>query len=1105
MRSMPGWVLSARRFAATGRRDFLTQAAEGCREARIQAFLLRDDVGGEGIVSPEVFLPLVENLQSAGQTAEATVIEILGGRLLALMSESPDSLGPDEGELAAKVCEHLVDLSRQQAFAECEARFSAALGTRAANRLNGPAAAAILQRAAAIYRQLRATDSGIYRPGAAMTLNNLGLALREEEKLPEARDAFDEAAHIFCDLARSEPQVYRPNLATTLSNLGALLCLQEAFSAACNALEEAVATYRQLAAGDAATYTSRLGITLNLHATALRGQQRHAEALRSLEDALQVYRNLERITPGTHSAELALTLSSMGTVLSAERRFAEACEALTEAKAIHEELAGGNGEQFRSARASTLSRLGKCLRDERQFEDASEVFQKAVSICRELTREDEGSSELAHALTEFAILLRDMRMFREAHDAIDEAIAIYRRIGAMHLDWHGERLANFTMALDARGTILRGEGKYVGACEALEEATSVYRRLADRQPDRWVEDLAITLNNLGNVLSQRGRFSEALGAFEEALQIQRSLAKNSPTRYRPNVALILMNMSNALFQDGKPRESIAGMVEAAGIYSELATTAPEVYRNPLVAALGNQAAASWKLGDEDSALAAAQESLRIAEASTEDSRAVFLTKGNAGNAYRLLLEYWRERGDHDRAFRYLAAMREGHVRALSDSPAEGVEVAGRALNEARESTGREMQILVAQQVPEASALLAVLRPDEPGRFICEKATSFDQAGSDLFKTILKVYDRDVRPAAEEFHSQVRKLGKNAWEALPESIRRALDPAAQHKVLISGDVYWNAFPWEALVFGTGEADWLGLHRALVRWGPLTGASLRTLRPAIFGQGARSAAIVCPWDAVTTRKLAGAKEEAEEVAEQLKSFQYEFVPDGHPVIGRAAKREMMESSIEQRPSILHYTGHGQILGAEEVLLLCADLSGSTRPAPFGRKELDDLGLRTGCPGRLLSNGPLVVLNSCFTGRSRDFGGQREDLVWALLEEGAQAVIGCGLPVFDKVGDFFGKHLYRFVSAESPGMAWEFAEVRAILEACYRRARSPLWPAWTLLHYHGNPFAQLPHAADTERPAERSEAAHDFLWLADALKLPRRAEAEALLAEISGRLEQ
>ena len=173
------------------------------------------------------------------------------------------------------------------------------------------------------------------------------------------------------------------------------------------------------------------------------------------------------------------------------------------------------------------------------------------------------------------------------------------------------------------------------------------------------------------------------------------------------------------------------------------------------------------------------------------------------------------------------------------------------------------------------------------------------------------------------------------------------------------------------------------------------------------------------------------------------------------------------------------------------------------PFGRRELGNLSAGKDPDARLLHGGPLVVLNSCRTGRQRGFGGQREDLIWALLEQGAEAVIACALPVFDKMGEFFGKHLYTLGLPGSLGMGWQFAQVRGLLEDRFRRLDSRLWPAWTLFHYHGNPFAHLLHVPAAQQAADTAQAGPDLRSVAELRKLSGTEEAEALLWDIQRRL--
>ena len=490
--------------------------------------------------------------------------------------------------------------------------------------------------------------------------------------------------------------------------------------------------------------------------------------------------------------------------------------------------------------------------------------------------------------------------------------------------------------------------------------------------------------------------------------------------------MTLSNMAKALLESGRPREAVEGLSEAITIYGELSEDAPAVYRSHLATASANQAVAAWTLGDNDLARAAAHSAVRIAEGSGVDSRSLFLMKGNTGSAYRILLEQWHNSSDQDRVFRCLNAMREAHVRALDEDPAQGLEEAARGLKEASQRTGRELEVLIAQSVHGAGLLLGVLRGNGPDFLVCEPAGEFRENAVRLFDEIVRVFDVRSAPSPREVRQRVRSLGEAAWQSLPGFAQSALDPAGAHDVLISGDESYSVLPWEALVFGKRQGDWLGLHRPLARWGPLTRSAFGKLRPGRFGGGRKRAAILCPWDAVVKNKLPAAKQEGEEVARQLKSLQYDLVPDGCAAFGNKATPTTLNGAITEEFSILHYTGHGSVLDGEEVLMLADEGMGALGPkvaAPFGRREIRNLSVGKDPDAPLLRGGPLVVLNSCRTGRQRSFGGQREDLTWALLEQGAEAVIACALPVFDKMGEFFGKYLYTLGLSGSPGTGVAF----------------------------------------------------------------------------------
>jgi tetratricopeptide (TPR) repeat protein len=73
------------------------------------------------------------------------------------------------------------------------------------------------------------------------------------------------------------------------------------------------------------------------------------------------------------------------------------------------------------------------------------------------------------------------------------------------------------------------------AIDRYEEALKIRRDLAEKD-ERFLPDLAGTLNNLGNALSKEGSLDEAIDRYEEALKIRRDLAEKDE-RYLPDLAM----------------------------------------------------------------------------------------------------------------------------------------------------------------------------------------------------------------------------------------------------------------------------------------------------------------------------------------------------------------------------------------------------------------------------------------------------------------------------------------------------------------------------------------------------------------------------------------
>ena len=103
------------------------------------------------------------------------------------------------------------------------------------------------------------------------------------------------------------------------------------------------------------------------------------------------------------------------------------------------------------------------------------------------------------------------------------------------------------------------------------------------------------------------------------------------------------------------------------------------------------------------------------------------------------------------------------------------------------------------------------------------------------------------------------------------------------------------------------------------------------------------------------------------------------------------------MKNDPALVHFCGHGGIFGREEHLLLSAP-KGEKESRSFGRPELRFLSRSAVKSGLLFKKRPLIVLNACWTGMKRFYGGRSEDLVSNFLAAGASAVISCGLPMIE-----------------------------------------------------------------------------------------------------------
>ena len=219
-----------------------------------------------------------------------------------------------------------------------------------------------------------------------------------------------------------------------------------------------------------------------------------------------------------------------------------------------------------------------------------------------------GTAERGRWVNSYAVLLSDLGKREDALAANDEAVTIYRQLARSQPDAF---LPDLAMSLNNQSGGLSGVGRRKDALAAIEEAITIYRQLARSQPDAFLPGLANSLNNQSRCLSELGWHEDALAAIEQAITIRRELARSEPDAFLPGLAYSLNNQSRCLSELGWHEDALAAIEEALTIHRELARSRPDAFLPELAMSLNSQSNCLRRVGRCKDALIAIDEAITI--------------------------------------------------------------------------------------------------------------------------------------------------------------------------------------------------------------------------------------------------------------------------------------------------------------------------------------------------------------------------------------------------------------------------------------------------------------------------------------------------------------
>ena len=193
-------------------------------------------------------------------------------------------------------------------------------------------------------------------------------------------------------------------------------------------------------------------------------------------------------------------------------------------------------------------------------------------------------------------------------------------------------------------------------CEAsYKRAYDIIKRSAEKNPEAYEPDLAISCNNLGKLYSDLNRYAEAEEYYKQAYKIRKRLAEKNPEAYEPDLAISCNNLGNLYYKLNRYAQAEKYHRQAYEIIKRLAEKNPEAYESDLAMScnnLGNLYSDLNRYEKAEEYYKRAYEIIkRLAEKNPEANESKLATScNNLGVLYSYLNRYAEAEKYHKRAY-----------------------------------------------------------------------------------------------------------------------------------------------------------------------------------------------------------------------------------------------------------------------------------------------------------------------------------------------------------------------------------------------------------------------------------------------------------------------
>ena len=680
--------------------------------------------------------------------------------------------------------------------------------------------------------------------------------------------------------------------------------------------------------------------------------------------------------------------------------------------------------------------LGDILREREQFFVAKKHLSLALRARLRLTAiSPRHRFSLARTLNNFGRCEREM-----AERGLGDGTQLRRAIHYLR------RALKFLTSIAKLPRIPKGD---------IESLHHLRESLVSVEPE-VVETLGLAMENLANSLGDAGNHFEAIELAWQAKEVFRQLALTTrdPAHRRRFVASCIDQIA-ALLEAKHNKEARSLLPELLREARQLASENPDLYSDLLAFGLSYAGMIFSFSGERYAMITSAEEAIRLCERQPAN----FRLRGQAAVAYILKASYYAGVGGSS-GFGCLAALRD-RKGVVKDSSQLDVNKSVSSLKSLEKIISRQVVVIVAEQVG-SDSILGILSSSE-GFAALEVSKNLARQAEKLLHAQYVV----TVPMLTSRNLDLIEIATETFDLLPEMIKRVLT-SHEYFVIISGNAFWNAFPWELLTPPGGK--YLGLDHPFPRWGPIDHDSLLYLAPKVLPLQRESTVVACPLCSPSEQYLEDPLTESflreyRSVLRILERHGVRFESRESILLGKNGDISLTLRRMMDGPTLFHFIGHGS--SAYDGSLIVWDVGGDREPPRLINPSVLFESKAAVKIERCFKEGGIVFLNCCSAGYERHFGGRGQDLASKLLEEGADVVLASYLPIYDPIGRLMSTAFYQVLLGKGLNVGDALLGARRRLQSCFERTEDSIYLEWSFVRMNGNPFVTLGDATRHGEP--------------------------------------